>query len=70
MVLPYHDYLSFTHSDRNAPFAGHWEKVQDWPTTFTYNPTHALVLQSQPSALQPYYANLPNSQATYYWPVS
>ena len=69
MVLPYYDYLSLTHSTRNDPGAGHWERVEDWPKTHMYTPTYELVLQA-PATSQAYYANLPNSQATYYWSVS
>jgi hypothetical protein len=69
MVLPYYDYLSLTHSTRNDPAAGHWERMEDWPKTLTYMPTYELVLQA-PAATQAYYATLPNSQASYYWAVS
>jgi hypothetical protein len=69
MVLPFYDYLSLTHSNRNDPAAGHWERIEDLPRTFTYRPAYELVLQA-PAATQAYYANLPNPQASYYWPVS
>lgn len=69
MVLPYYDYLSLTHSTRNDPAAGHWERPEDWPKTFTYTTTYDVALQA-PAATQTYYATLPNSQSTYYWGVS
>jgi hypothetical protein len=69
MVLPYYDYLSLTHNVRNDPGAGHMERVEDYPKTLTYIPAHDFRLQAS-APTSTYYANLPNPQATYYWPVS